>query len=228
MIKKPILHALNNSKPLKWSIITKDMRRHQLDTFPRYWPFVVESPPVTSGFPFQRSVTRSFGIVFDLRLNKWLSKQSRCRWFETPWRSLWRQKWITQFLYRNHELITNVRTFAQISMIGEFYGLCQSVIEFANWTQIINNNWNTSRVGLCKDASVHSLIHKHMRLYCGKLYAPNMTDRDNFSDKKLALLPNSFWKSPPFYYEMAFFPWCFMCKRTWTLVFGNFLRVHNA
>ena len=54
-------------------------------------------------------------------------------------------------------------------------------------------------------------------------------DRDNFSDKKLALLPNSFWNySPPFYYEMAFFPWCFMCKRTWTLVFGNFLRVHNA
>ena len=123
----------------------------------------VESPPVTGGFPFQRSVTRSFGIVFDLRLNKWLSKQSRCRWFETPWRSLSRQKWITQFLYRNHELVTNVRTFAQISMIGEFYGLCQSVIEFVNWTQIINNNWNTSRVGLYKDARVNSLIHKHMR-----------------------------------------------------------------
>ena len=31
-------------------------------------------------------------------------------------------------------------------MIGEFYGLSQSVIEFVNWTQIINNNWNTSRV----------------------------------------------------------------------------------
>ena len=95
--------------------------------------------------------------------NKWLSKQSRCRWFETPWRSLWCQKWITQFLYRNHELVTNVRTFAQILMIGEFYGVCQSVIEFVNWMQIINNNWNTSRVGLCKDARVHSLIHKYMR-----------------------------------------------------------------
>ena len=148
-------------------------------------------PPVTGGFPFQRSVTRSFGIFFDLclesgiryvlldimqlnkivvrdpcavliTLNKWLSKQSRCQWFETPWRSLWRQKWITQFLYKNHELVTNVRTFAQIFMIGEFYGLCQSVIEFVNWTQIINNNWNTSRVGLCMDARVHSLIHKYM------------------------------------------------------------------
>ena len=56
-----------------------------------------------------------------------------------------------------------VRTFAQILMIGEFYGICQSVIEFVNWTQIINSNWNTSRVGLCKDARVHSLIHKYMR-----------------------------------------------------------------
>ena len=123
----------------------------------------VGSPPVTGGFPFQRSVTRSFGIFFDLRLNKWLRKQSRRRWFETPWHSLWRQKWITQFLYRNHELVTDVRTFAQLLMIGEFDRLCQSVIEFVSWTQIINNNWIISRVGLCKDARVHSLIHKHMR-----------------------------------------------------------------
>ena len=60
-------------------------------------------------------------------------------------------------------MVTNVRTFAQILMIGEFCGFCQSVTEFVNWTRIINNNWNTSRVGLCKDARVHSLIHKHMR-----------------------------------------------------------------
>ena len=35
-------------------------------------------------------VTRSFGVWFDLHLNKRLSKQSRGRWFETPWRSLLR------------------------------------------------------------------------------------------------------------------------------------------
>ena len=38
--------------------------------------------------PFsQRPVTRSFYVFFDLRLNKWLSKQLRHWWFET--RSLW-------------------------------------------------------------------------------------------------------------------------------------------
>ena len=44
----------------------------------------------TGWFPLQRSVTRSFDVFFDLRLNKWLSKQPRCRWFETSLCSLWR------------------------------------------------------------------------------------------------------------------------------------------
>ena len=32
--------------------------------------------PVPGEFPAQRPVTRSFDVFFDLRLNKWLSKQS--------------------------------------------------------------------------------------------------------------------------------------------------------
>ena len=59
--------------------------------FPRYWPFVrgIQRSPCV-GFPSQRPVTRSFDIFFDLCLSKRLSKQSRCRGFETPLRSLWR------------------------------------------------------------------------------------------------------------------------------------------
>ena len=37
--------------------------------------------------PSQKSVTRSFDILFDLRLNKWLSKQSWGWWFETRHRA---------------------------------------------------------------------------------------------------------------------------------------------
>ena len=48
------------------------------------------NPSVTGGFPTQRSVTRSFEVFFDLRLNKRLSKQSIRRWIETSSRSLWR------------------------------------------------------------------------------------------------------------------------------------------
>ena len=44
-------------------------------------------PPTTVGFPSQRPVMRRFDIFYDARLNKRLSKQSICRWFETPWHS---------------------------------------------------------------------------------------------------------------------------------------------
>ena len=44
---------------------------------------------VTGGFPSQRPVTRSFAVLFYLRLNKRLSKQLTRRWSETPSRSLW-------------------------------------------------------------------------------------------------------------------------------------------
>ena len=48
------------------------------------------NPPVTGGFPSQRPVTQSFDVFFDVHLNKQLNKPSRCWWFATPWRSLWR------------------------------------------------------------------------------------------------------------------------------------------
>ena len=49
--------------------------------------------------PSQRTVTRSFGVFLDLRLNKRLSKQSWGRWFKTPSCSLWRHCDVT---YRVH------------------------------------------------------------------------------------------------------------------------------
>ena len=67
-----ILHHSSHDDVIKW--------KH----FPRYWPFVL-----TSEFPSQRPVTRSFDVFFDLRLSKRLSKQSRRRWFEMPSHSLW-------------------------------------------------------------------------------------------------------------------------------------------
>ena len=58
--------------------------------FPRNWPFMrgIAGP---DEFHTQRSVTRSFDVFFDLRLNKRLRKQPWGWWFETPLLSLWRQ-----------------------------------------------------------------------------------------------------------------------------------------
>ena len=61
--------------------------RHQMETFFALLAICAENSPVPGEFPTQRPVTRS---VFDLRLNKRLSKQSWGWWFETLSRPLWR------------------------------------------------------------------------------------------------------------------------------------------
>ena len=60
-----------------------------METFSALLSFCKGNLPITGGFPSQRSETRSFNVLFDLRLNKPLSKQSRRQWSETPLRSLW-------------------------------------------------------------------------------------------------------------------------------------------
>ena len=62
---------------------------HQMETFSTLLAICAGNSPVTGEFPSQRPVTQSFDVFFDLRLNKWLSKQSWCWWFETPSCQLW-------------------------------------------------------------------------------------------------------------------------------------------
>ena len=52
---------------------------HRWKHFPRYWPFVrgIHRAPV----PQQRPMMRGFGVFFDLRLKKRLSKHSSRQWF---------------------------------------------------------------------------------------------------------------------------------------------------
>ena len=50
--------------------------RLQMETFSALLAICAGNSPVPGEFPTQRPVTRNFGVFFDLRLNKWLSKQS--------------------------------------------------------------------------------------------------------------------------------------------------------
>ena len=63
--------------------------RHPMETFYALLAHCAGNSPVPGEFPTQRPVTRSFGVFFDLRLNKRLSKQAWCWWFLTPSRPLW-------------------------------------------------------------------------------------------------------------------------------------------
>ena len=73
-------------------VITYPWWRHQMETFSASLAFCAENSPVPGEFSAQRSVTRSFDVFFDLRLNKRLSKQSWGWWFETLSRPLWRHR----------------------------------------------------------------------------------------------------------------------------------------
>ena len=48
-----------------------------MEAFSALLAICARNSPVTGEFPAQRPVTRSFDVIFDLRLNKRLSKQSR-------------------------------------------------------------------------------------------------------------------------------------------------------
>ena len=64
--------------------------RPQMEIFSALLALCAGNSSVTAEFPAQRPVTRGFGVFFDLRLNKRLSKQSWRWWFETPSCLLWR------------------------------------------------------------------------------------------------------------------------------------------
>ena len=80
--------GLQTAVPAKWK--WKSWWRHQMETFSALLAICAGNSPLTGDFPSQRPVTRSFGVFFYLRLNKWLSKQCWGWWFETPSRPLWR------------------------------------------------------------------------------------------------------------------------------------------
>ena len=56
--------------------------RHQMETFSALHALCAGNSPVNGEFLVQRPVTRSFGVFFDLRLNKRSSKQSWGWWLD--------------------------------------------------------------------------------------------------------------------------------------------------
>ena len=84
-----IWFACYRNENLRWSHCPNARCRHQMETFSALLAFCAGNSPVIGEFPAQRPVTPSFDVLFDLCLNKRLSKQSRGWSFETTSRSLW-------------------------------------------------------------------------------------------------------------------------------------------
>ena len=83
----------NYSRVFLWGQNTRpypNLWRHQMETFSALLAICTGNSPGIGEFPAQRTVTRSFDVFFDLRVNKRLSKQSWGWWSETPSCPLWR------------------------------------------------------------------------------------------------------------------------------------------
>ena len=107
------LLTIPHKGPVISEIVSIFMMTSSMETFPALLAICAGNSLVTGEFPSQRPMTRSFGIFFDLRQNKRLSKWWWCWWFETPSRPVWRHyndysanqsghggNWI--YLYRKH------------------------------------------------------------------------------------------------------------------------------
>ena len=109
------------------------MWRHQMEAFSSLLALCEGNSPATGKFPSQRPVTRSFGVFFDLRLNKRFCKQSRRRWFETPPRSLLRHCNVSIVLLtlkiRSEERGTSKITALPTSYWGKLYFIYSSHIQ---------------------------------------------------------------------------------------------------
>ena len=76
------VHSIDNVSSAWW--------RHEMETFFALLAICAGNSPVPMIFPTQRPVTQRFDVLFDLRPNNRLSKQSWGWWFETSSRPIWR------------------------------------------------------------------------------------------------------------------------------------------
>ena len=95
-------------------------------------------------FPSQRPVAWSFNVFFDLRQNKQLSKESRCRWFEMPSHLLWR--------HCNDWFITTGDNEGSVWCgLHILYSLQVNVSETCSWNGFANYFENWQLLTLVKD-----------------------------------------------------------------------------
>ena len=133
--------------------------------FPCYLPFMrgVHSFPVDS--PSKGHWRRP--LMFSLRLNIRVSKQSRCRWFETPSRLLWRNYLKLKSI---GTMSTNERPLNHISMMFmrkpfKFHQiLWQNLNEDIKWRNMIRDHWKpkTLCIKICWNSPTCQLMRYHL------------------------------------------------------------------
>ena len=102
-----------------------------METFSALLAICAGNTPVPGEFPAQRPVTRSFGVFFDLRLKKRLSKQSWGWWSETLSCPLWRH--CNGACYYNNHAETMASALNIVSEVGGSRLRCNSIANASYW-----------------------------------------------------------------------------------------------
>ena len=93
---------------------------YQMETFSALLAIWAGNSPVPGEFPAQRPVTRSFDVFLDLRLNKWLSKQSWGWWFEMLSHQLWRHRNVVRIRQWRSGWRQNKVKYQLLNIVGDY------------------------------------------------------------------------------------------------------------
>ena len=102
-------------------------------------------------FPAQRSVTRSFDVFFDLRMNKRLSKQPWGWWFEMPAWSLWHQRNVQAITQRkiNIHLSQHIEAVTKRHQFCRLHFICIFPVVFSFKLHRSLNEFRKSQINAC-------------------------------------------------------------------------------
>ena len=139
---------------------------------------------VTGEFPSQRPVTLSFDVFFHLCLNKRLSKQPWCWWFETPSHSLWRHcnvKWEIETVRDRDKTmyITHVKEAISLELRESYdcsYGSESTLKNFVNsWLTTMLLWCHNERDGVSNHRCQDSLLNRLFRRRSKKISKVSVT-----------------------------------------------------
>ena len=118
-------------------------------------------------FPTQRPVTRGFGVFFDLRLNKQLSKQSWGWWFETPTRSLWRHRNDFVHIYNTSQWLCTRFMFCWALVLVDFKIYPSGLLHCHRSPHMIVSLMKNILSNFCKGFSIFRVNFKNNNIRAG-------------------------------------------------------------
>ena len=118
----------------------------------------------------QRSVTRSFDVFFDLRVNKRMSKQQWGWWFETPSWSLWRHRNDVSAMWETASSWTDTKMrYCNLPMLLFWFWLC--FVFFVGFGHVLKHVTKTHKENKAESAFIHFSLVCRLSVSLNRFFA---------------------------------------------------------